>query len=350
MDYQIKIFKNIHDAELKEAWIRLQYENDVFPQMYYEWIEPWVNLRLGKRTLKIVTVTLDNTIIAIAPFCIENTYGLKVLRTLPIHFGDFYYIIGNIDFSIISPIINYLKINKSYHAINLQNINTDSVFYSKLIESKVFKKKKTSDIVNTSCKNDSIENLLTSLSKNQRKSLKRRIKRINELGGLRLDAIHNEKQYDDYENEMKHIFYKRWAKEQTKETEQVFEYRQKSFTNCLNNKKAQGFVLLLDEKPIAYCLGFYFSDEFRSWKLVYDDEYFSFSPGIIITAEILVYLNKKNIKYYNHGNGFYNYKLEWFESQVLSANYQFLFSNTILGKCYLAFELKLKDRLKKIWN
>ena len=64
-------------------------------------------------------------------------------------------------------------------------------------------------------------------------------------------------------------------------------------------------MLLLDDKLIAYCLGFYFLNEYRSWKLVYDDEYSSFGPGIILTAQILVYLSNKKIEYYNHGNGFY---------------------------------------------
>lgn len=319
-----------------------------FSQMYYQWIEPWIRLRFRNRKLHIVTVTIDDVIIAIAPFCIENTYGLKVLKTLPLHFGDFYYIIGNIDNLIVNLIVDYLKNDNSYDAINLQNINNDNVFYRKLIECNLFIDKKTSDIVYTSCKNKSLEGLINSLGKNQRKSLRRRIKRIEETGDLRLDIINSEEQYDNYENEMKRIFYKRWKEKRTEENEQVFEYRQKSFTHCLKSQKAQGFFLLLDDIPIAYCLGFYFGNEFRSWKLVYDNEYSSFSPGIILTAKILVYLSNKNIKYYNHGNGFYPYKLEWFESQVLSANYQFLFSNSIIGKFYLNFEFKWKPKLKKI--
>ena len=45
MIYKIKIFDNIHDAELKAAWLKLEQDNDIFPQMYYEWIEPWVRLK-----------------------------------------------------------------------------------------------------------------------------------------------------------------------------------------------------------------------------------------------------------------------------------------------------------------
>ena len=306
---EIKIFDNIDDPKLKKAWNRLQIKNNLFSQMSYDWLEPWIRIRFRNRKLYIVSVIIDDEIIAIVPLCIENFYGLKLLRTLPIHFGDFYYIVGNIDKSILKFIIDFLKNNTSYDVINLQNINSGSLFYKKLIEYNSFHNHKISDIVYTKCENNSIDDLISSLSKNQRKSLKRRIRRINESGVLNFKVISNRKDYEFYEKDMKRIFYKKWKEKRTKENEQVFEYRKRSFGNSLINNKAEGFMLLLDDKLIAYCLGFYFLNEYRSWKLVYDDEYSSFGPGIILTAQILVYLSNKKIEYYNHGNGFYPYKL-----------------------------------------
>lgn len=343
----IKIFDDIYDAELKAAWIKLQNENDVFPQMYYQWIEPWVRLRFGKRKLYIISVIKNNNIITLAPFCIENKFGIKVLRSLPIHFGDFYELIGNTSRELLDYLLSSLTNNRDFNAINIQNLNNKNVIYNSLLKYN-FIKKSTSDIVYTRCDKKEMNELISSLHKNQRKSLRRRLKRISELGELKLNVITTEEQYLNYEQAMKEIFYKRWVEPKTTENEQIFNNRKISFTNCLNLKKSLGFVLLLNKKPIAYCLGFNYLNEFRSWKLVFDNEYASFGPGILISSKILNYLAKKNVKYYNHGNGFYKYKLEWFDSNILTTNYQFLHSNSILGKIYILFENKLKLKIKKI--
>lgn len=342
----IKIFDDIYDAELKAAWIKLQHENDVFPQMYYEWIEPWIRLRFGKRKLYIISVIKNNEIITLAPFCIEKKFGIKVLRSLPIHFGDFYELIGNTSSDLLNYLFSALTHNRDFHVINIQNLNNKNVSYNSLIKYN-FIKNLTSDIVYTRCDKKDLSELINSLSKNQRKSLRRRLKRISEVGELKLNIITTEEQYLNYEPAMKDIFYKRWEKGRTRENEQIFNNRKISFTNCLNKKKSLGFVLLLNEKLIAYCLGFNYLTEFRSWKLVYDNEYASYSPGIIITAKILNYLTNNNIEYYNHGNGFYSYKLEWFNSNILTANYQFMHANKLLGKIYISFENKWKVKIKK---
>ena len=71
-NYTIKIYNDINDTELKTAWVKLQHETEVFPQMFFEWIEPWVRLRFGNRKLYIITVVENGNIIGIAPFCIER--------------------------------------------------------------------------------------------------------------------------------------------------------------------------------------------------------------------------------------------------------------------------------------
>ena len=100
----------------------------------------------------------------------------------------------------------FLKNNTSYDVINLQNINSGSLFYKKLIEYNSFHNHKISDIVYTKCENNSIDDLISSLSKPKKIFLKRRIRRINESGVLNFKVISNRKDYEFYEKDMKRIF------------------------------------------------------------------------------------------------------------------------------------------------
>ncbi|HPQ22062.1 MAG TPA: hypothetical protein PK147_09445, partial [Saprospiraceae bacterium] len=68
-EYDIKVFKDLQDARLKDAWLRLEKETDAFPQSYYEWIEPWWKHNSADKELYIITaINRFNEIAGIAPF------------------------------------------------------------------------------------------------------------------------------------------------------------------------------------------------------------------------------------------------------------------------------------------
>ena len=75
----ICVFEDIHDLELVRYWKRLEEETDCFPQMYYEWCEPWWRVQSDNRALHIVTVqNKEKEIVGIAPLCIERRIGLRI--------------------------------------------------------------------------------------------------------------------------------------------------------------------------------------------------------------------------------------------------------------------------------
>lgn len=348
--YSVKIFGDFENEELKNAWQRLEKENDVFPQMYYEWIEPWWRYQKKNRKLHIITVLAENNeIVGIAPFCIERIYGVKVLRSIPIHFGDFYDFIleKENEKKLYSIIFDYLQSFVNWHVIQINQVNTNYEIYNNLIERKDVTIDKTADILKVDIYFDKFNDFLESISSKERKHYRRRIRRLNEIGKLELKVIKEPSEYLKFETVLNQMYIKRWGNSKEKEYKTVFKYRTKSFCSALLNKKAIGFILLIDNKPIAYRLGFLHSDEFISWKLVYDPDYSKLGVGNLISLLSIESLILNKTKYLNLGAGVYDYKLNWFNSQIIgSLNTTFLFKRNIFSFSYVFFMTKIKKYVK----
>lgn len=351
--YSVKIFEDLGNEELKKAWQRLEKENDVFPQMYYEWIEPWWRYQKKNRKLHIIAVLAENNeIVGIAPFCIERIYGVKVLRSIPIHFGDFYDFVltKTINHELYQIVIEYCSSFKNWHVCQVNQVNTTYPIYSELKFKNKPKIKKVSAIIYTDILFQTFNDFLKSISKKQRSEFKRRKRRLSEHGKVELKIIDNPEIYNFYENDMKHIYKKRWNHPES-HVNLIFKYRKEAYCDMLTLNKAIGFILLLNEKPIAYRLGFLFNDVFTSWKLVYDPQYSKFSLGNLISAMGIDYLIDKKIIAINNGVGDYSYKRSWFNNRIHSSNVTFYFNNkSLYSFSYYTIENSVKPVIKKLRN
>jgi CelD/BcsL family acetyltransferase involved in cellulose biosynthesis len=353
VDFDIKIFENFENEELADAWHRLEKEGDIFPQMYLAWIEPWWRYNASNRRLHIVAlVDTTNLIIAIAPFCIENKSGLKVLITIPIHFGDFYYIITNEDnLNLVSgKILEYCKSFKYWNLVQLNQVDVSSQLF---IEAKnnnaVYKK--LSDVVCTNLDYSTFSEFLGIIGGKERREFKRRRKRLEEIGDVRLSLIKSKEDYHNYEIAMKNIAIKKWKGKANSKTDKLFRYRAESYANCLDLNKALGFILLLNSQPIAYRLGFINNDEFISWKLVYDPDFSSLGLGKMISIMSIEQLINMNIKALNNGGGDYEYKKSWFTNEKTSEIYRlFLKNNNLRAAFYIFIEMKVKILVKRLFK
>jgi len=346
LSYKIKIFDDIHNADLKEAWIKLQQEHNTFPQMYYEWIEPWVRLRFGKRKLHIVTVTTKDQIIAIAPFCIENIYLLNVLRSIPIHFGDFYYPIIENEREVFQLFIEYFKSYKKWNIVELNQVNSDSKF-GKLLTESYYPSIKLSNIIYTKTDYPNFEIFLKSISTKQRKEYRRRLKRLKELDEVKLVSINSKKDFLMHETQMKNVYLDRWGYQENENIFEVFLSRREAYGNCLDKKVAKGFLLFIGNELAAYRLGFIDENIFTSWKLVYNLKYSKYGIGHIISILVIENLIRSKIKKINNGVGDYSYKLKWFESKIENSNYSYFLSKNIFSKSYIFYKKEIKPFLKK---
>jgi len=350
-NFSIRIFNSFNDDNLKEAWIKLEIGSNAFPQMYYEWIEPWWKRKGIDNKLHIITVVNNDGIIAIAPFCIRNIFGIRLLETIPKHFGDFFDFISVNDYSSLCyrRILDYCYTFKNWNLVRLNQINSTTTLFAQLCKASNAVFIKSSDLVYTNTIYKDIDQFLNAIPKKQRNEYKRRLKRFKELGNIELKTIQTFNDYNRYESAMKNIYIKRWGT-MSKKNDLVFEYRKESYGKCLDKKKALGFILTLDDVPVAYRLGFLHNDIFVSWKLVYNPEYSKFSLGNLISLMSIEYAIKFRIRAINNGVGDYAYKRDWFNNLIRDSNYSIYIrkKTSLVSLIYIFIQLKLKPLLKKM--
>jgi CelD/BcsL family acetyltransferase involved in cellulose biosynthesis len=350
-NYTIIIYNDINDTELKSAWINLQLTTEIYPQMYYEWIESWWRIRGGKKNhefLHIIVVKDHNgEILGIAPLCLIKNLGLKILKSIPLHFGDFYhFIVKSDDLSVINHIIEYCYSFKDWQVVEFNQVNNTNKLFEKL-KSKKIHSKHLSDLVYTNVDYSSFELFLNSINKKQRKEYLRRERRLGERGELTLEVIKTQEGYNRYENAMKSIYLKRWGYEDNNSLKEIFKYRKEAYGKLLDKGKALGFVLLLNNTPIAYRLGFKFETNFVSWKLVYDIKYQRYGVGVITSMKVFQYLIENDFTSVNNGVGEYDYKANWFNNEVRNTNYAiFLRNRNPWAIGYVYFQSQLKEKIK----
>jgi len=350
---QIKVYDDINNEELKSSWVRLQMENKIFPQMTYEWIEPWVRLRFLNRILHIVTVIKDNQIIMIAPFCIEKAMGVKILRSIPVHFGDFYTIISHdLSDSVINLILEHLKSYQAWNVVKVFNVNSNDKVYSVLNKEDLFMKKHLVDINIANFKGLTFDEFLLTRSKNTRGQYRKKLNRLSRKGEVKFEVIKDSKSYCENQEDFIRLYNLRWVNDSRKPlTDDYYQCRTEAISPNIDQGKAIMFKLSIDDNPIAYRLGFLNNNVFYDWKVVHDPEYNYYSPGNLLIGKIIEHISLEGYEQLNFMTGDYGFKKSWVSEEFNTANYAFLSSRKFgLGALYLFYENKLKDKLKRTYE
>lgn len=348
----IKIFNDVYSPELKEAWIKLQHENNIFPQMYYEWIEPWVRFRSGKRKLHIVIVIKKNQIVAIAPFCIEIKFGIHILTSIPIHYGDkFEFIVSN-EFEkkdIYFCIFKEIGKSNKYSAIVISQIESGSELYNYLMSFN-YKSRKLINCPTTDFSGLTFDEFLKKLKRNVRSDFRRGKRRIAEIGDLQFEIHKTKDYYLNNENVFRELYEKRWGKiDKNLPDDNYYNCRRESYTEILDKGNALIIVLKINNEIVGYRLGFLNDNVYHDWKLCFDIEYSKYEISSIMTSELIAYLIENGFKKINYGPGDYSYKRKWSPDKTAIENYIFLKAlNNNLASVYLNYELKYKDKIKNV--
>ncbi|MCP4177470.1 MAG: hypothetical protein GY756_06870, partial [bacterium] len=132
----IKIYNEIDSPELEEAWNRIVAENNYFPQSSYGWCAPWWRRLSGRLELYIIAVIDDEgSICALAPMCIEKKVTMKILRSFPVHFGDFFTFLvpENNSKYYYSCILNHMQSYSHWEFIRIEQVNNKDSLYKYFI-------------------------------------------------------------------------------------------------------------------------------------------------------------------------------------------------------------------------
>ncbi|EFK09723.1 conserved hypothetical protein [delta proteobacterium NaphS2] len=344
--FQIKIFDDIDNDELVSNWRRIEKAYDYFPQSRYGWCAPWWKTFGGKRVLHVITAIDQNKkIVGIAPCCIERAFGCKLLRSFPIHFGDFYtFIVENESYyeDIVNVVIEYMKSFSGWNAVKLDQVNQEDRIHGLLINMR-FGKKEMTQIITARFENNSINEFISKLSKNTRKKIKNKKKRLNNDYILTVHEYDNYKGYLEIFHDLRMIYKKRWSRDMR---EMQYQCRNKALNNCFGQKKVIIFVLKANDKIIAFLIGFLHKLTFYAWKISHDPDFNQYSPGFLMIYYTMQTLMAKNIFRMNFMGGGHEHDKVWAKDGFITMNYFMLFSDgSLRGKFLRNYFLQWRDIL-----
>lgn len=353
-EYKIQVITDFYDENLRTAWLKLENKTDAFPQVFYEWIEPWWRYNARRRKLYIVTaVNFDGTIIGIAPLCIENRYGFKVLSSIPIHFNDRYDFIVSGDVvqdHVFECLLEYIKSFQEWNFVKISKVRSNTDTYS-FTNRMAFKSKCLGNILLSNLESKSYEGFLKQLKRNDRVEYNRRLRRLKELGEIDFLILNKSEDYLKYEKDFRRIYELRWSKLERLPSEDYYAYRRLAYVNCCEKDKALFCVLKLNDEVIAYRLGFVHKKTYFDYKLSFNPEYGKYGLGAIVTGLLVEKLIEVGIDFLDHGAGDYVHKRPWASLNNTQRNFDFFLSDgKVLSQIVLRFELQYKDRLRKYYN
>ena len=346
--YKLKVFRNFDDDELRDGWMKLQSEIEVFPQMYFEWVSSWFRHAARKEDPYIICV-LDgeNNVVGVAPFILEKIYPFRILRSIPIHFGDFYEILATSK-TVSEMLVNEIDSFKHWNVALLFNVNSSDPVEALCAERK-FSRKEVVRIL-APVFDSGFNSYLSTLSKNSRQRFNKNVRKLERLGKLSLKSITTWDMYISYFNATRSLFEKRWAKDgRPLLTDDYYEMRNEALHGLFEKGKAALFVLELDDKLIAYRLGFLNNRSFYDWKVCHDTEYNALSPGFLSVGMIIERLIDDGYISFNFMAGDYQYKRSWNNVECNSVNLEIIKSDKCsIGYLYFFYRYKLRDSIKKL--
>jgi CelD/BcsL family acetyltransferase involved in cellulose biosynthesis len=354
--YFIVVHNNICDEYLMKQWILLEEKSDCHPQMNYGWIKPWWKYHSNGRILHIVTVIdrCSNNVVGIAPLCIDNNIGVRILRSIPINYSDFYsFIIENTSnyTQIVFIILEYLKSFKCWNTIILSKISNKILLYQLLIQKNYFQKYLVENHVVDLSYND-FDNYLKNISYNARMQFKNKLKKLNKLGQINLEVINDYDNYLKYINTIKNIYKERWVNDRIKPpSDEYYAMQNEVVYNIATKDKFVLYCLKLNEDMIAYRWGFIHRNIYYDWNASHNIKYERYSPGMVVIGMIVRILINQNIWAMDFGAGDYNWKKRWATPSQKGAIYELYSANeSIIPKIYLIYLLRWRDKIKSLYN
>jgi CelD/BcsL family acetyltransferase involved in cellulose biosynthesis len=352
---KIHIIRDIEDAFLKQEWERLEKESDVFPQNNYDWCTTWWKYLSGKRKLYVVMVlNEEGKALGIAPLCIERNFGVPVLCSFPIGFGDFYsFIISPYypESSIINKIVEYLLLFIEWKWVKLINISeSNNLSFSLMKHSFRYKILTSCVVVNLSGLN--WDAYLKKLNKKFRGNVRNRFKKITKDYSPKLRIVVSWEEFKNKYTQMVHIYQKRWhADFLSQKSDKELVCRMEAFKLQFINNKMRYFELILDGKTVAYRLGFLVNGTFYSWHTSFDPDYKTYHIGQILMAMMIMKFIDIDVRRVNFMAGDYKWKRDWSPDQYTEKNYIFTSkSNTVYSFILNFYYHRMRDILISLYR
>lgn len=195
-----------------------------------------------------------------------------------------------------------------------------------------------------------VEALRAGLSKNLLSNLRRRRRRLSELGAVTVEHFTGGPELDTRLEELFRVEASGWKGRQGTAIEQ--EAQTHGFYREVARAAADGgylsmYFLRLDGHAIAVDLALRYRGRFLSLKVGYDEAYARFSPGQLLTEDELVQGITEGLTEFDLLGDDAPYKAEWAD-EIRPHHRLYIFPRTRTGRALCSAKFKLAPRLKRL--
>jgi CelD/BcsL family acetyltransferase involved in cellulose biosynthesis len=341
---------------LREEWNALLFqcaEKDVF--LTWEWqFAWWKNIGQFKYQLRILLFHAGGQLIGIAPFMISQK------RKFRFHFR-WLENIGNPECDVsailsVQPektafaLLEYLQEKKQeWDVLELMEVNATTTGNQKILkileDSQYGFWRTKEEHFYIPLAGNTWEAYYNQLSKNMKHNLKRRRKRISELGAVSF------KKYSGSSLTWEAFQKMRWVSEKSNfpdlyKFDNVLSFHQDLLVLMKEPEWAQIEMLFIDERPIAFQYGFLFDNKYEDWRGGIDKEFETLAPGKLLMMFSLAERFKLGLRESDFLRGVYAYKMDWNPQSREYANMQLYNTASIKSKLAYWWAAYLKPSLE----
>lgn len=351
---KIKVINNIDDPFLKEEWARLATETDVFPQSTYHWCATWWHYLSGRRILHVVMVLdEDGKALGIAPLCIEGHLWVRVLRSFPVNYGDYFQILVSKkanEEAVFNAIYDYIVKYFQWAVVILTPVNDSSSLYNYLCNKSIPAKHLIGNIV-TNIAYNSWDEYLKDLSHNRRRLTRKKMRELEEEHSLKVELVTDENEYLANFDRIREIIHLRATKDRADRTDKYMRCVRATNGYLFRNKQMCLYLIKADNQLITYRLGILHKSTYYDWNTNYDIAWEKYSPGLISIAYVIRDLIRKGFHHLDFMAGDYDYKLSYSPKHEVRNNYMFLISsNAIRANIVVKYYMEWRDQIRPYYR
>lgn len=351
---KIFIVDQIDDEFLKKEWERLEVESEVFPQSSFNWCATWWNFLHGSRRLNIVMV-LDETgkALAVAPMCLEKQFGIMVLRSFPINYGDFFSIVMASEVShdaIYKILIEYFNLFSDWKLVLLMPINSRSTL-NEYLQREVWPTKKIIGNIVTDLDVQNWDEYLSLVSQNRRRLTKKKMRALESKHRVEILWIEDEQRFRDSFDRIYDLIDQRSKKNRPGRSEEYMKCMLVSYGTLFKKNKMVLYLIMADDRIVSYRIGIVHQGVYFDWNTNYDLLWEDYSPGLLSVAYLIRDLISMGIKQLDFMAGVYDYKLSYSPRHEVFFNYLFIKGDGSLSSRLLSrYHLLWREKARSVYH
>jgi len=348
------VIEDIDNRFLKSEWRRLEREADAFPQNTYDWCATWWRHLGSHRELHVVMVLdEDGQARGIVPLCIERHCGIRVLRSFPINYGDFFQIIVSPEAEeedVFELALSYMAQCRRWRCVLLAPINDHSTLHAFLCrkgcESKLLVGNVVADI-----RADSWDEYLGRVSRNRRRLTHKKMRALEGQYDVEVDVVGDRKGYVQWFDRIREMVDARGMRDRPKRSNAYMECVRETNSHLFSTGQMVLHLVKASGTVIAYRIGIVQGRTYYDWNTSYDTAWAQYSPGMLSVAYVIRSLIAEGFSTLDFMAGVYDYKLSYSPKHEMRSNHLFVMGDgSIQSALIRKYQLAWRDQVRPYYH